>query len=97
MNENQQEMYQYLLDHAYVSHTKKDPFRQREMTKQRAKCIACKCGNMIDKKTKELQERIDEAIEYIETTTIITAGGRKTTIDDVGYGRKLLSILKGDD
>lgn len=91
MNENQQEMYQYLLDHAYVSHTKKDPFRQREMTETRAKCIACKCGNMIDEKTKELQERIDKAIDHIKNHIKSSCG---MNLADINF---LLELLGEDN
>ena len=48
------------------------------------------------KKEKELQERIDKAIEYIENESYFMYKDNERVLDRVGI-EKLLDILKGSD
>lgn len=57
-------MYKYLIEHNYVSKNK-SPFRQKELSEERAECIACKYDSL----TNELQQKnqkLKERIEYLE-------------------------------
>ena len=46
------EMYEYLLEHNYISKNEnKNPLRQQELSKERAECIANKYNSLVEEKT----------------------------------------------
>ena len=80
-------MYKYLMEHNYISNNEdKSPFIQQELSKERAICIANKYDSLIN----DLENRINKAIEYIETRHI------KAQVELTDREKHLLNILKGD-
>lgn len=62
------EMYIYLEQHNYISRNKnKDPFRQQELSKERAECISNKYNNLIKDKDAEIKQMRKKLINVKKT------------------------------
>lgn len=59
-------MYKYLTEHNYVSKNKSS-FRQKELSEERAECIACKYENLV----RELQDENEKLKDAIQTYDIL--------------------------
>lgn len=98
-------MYRYLIDHNYISKDEnKEPFEQEELSRERAKCIANKCGSLIN----EYEERISKAIEYIknieedfnciqESSWFYDNDNNNDYLSFDDIREKAINILKGDN
>lgn len=77
VNIDENKMYEYLEEHAYISKNKKSNY-QFELTKERAECIANKYNSLVEEKDKEIdfhknneqiaidcQNKLNEKIERI--------------------------------
>lgn len=53
--------------------------------------------SVLEKENKELKDRIDKAIEYIENTIITIYDNKYTKINSNHYVDDLLNILRGND
>lgn len=78
-------MYQYLKEHNYISSDEnKDPFKQQELSKERAEAIAYKYTSLleeIEEKNKKNEEAINKAKRKL--TSMFDNGEDEKILDDL--------------
>lgn len=74
-------MYKYLIEHNYVSKNKSS-FRQKELSEERAECIACKYENLV----RELQDENEKLKGAIQTYDIFV----KSNVEEAKRLQKII-------
>lgn len=83
MNE-ENKMYNYLLNHNYISENKKSNY-QSELSIERTECIVNKFNSLVEEENANLKQALIDIREYVNNNCVF--------IDDSGY-KKLIGYPK---
>ncbi len=81
-------MYDYLLNHNYISENKKSNY-QSELSIERAECIANKYNLLVEEENSNLKQALIDIREYVNSFN-----DKENSIRYIGTGEKLHNILQ---